>query len=86
MLEVFTDLMQAITKLVKNTDEKIVLESINYLIKCISYLYDRMDLKPIIIDHERISVLSIDNPKLHSIEEVISEESSPFIRAEKILL
>ena len=87
MLDVFPDLVQAITKLVKIPNEKIVLESINYLIICISYLYDRMGLKPYIIDdHKRDSILSSDNPKLRSIEEVKSEDSSPFIRAEKMLL
>ena len=85
MLDVFTDLMQAITKLIKNTNEKTVLESINYLIKCMCYLYERMGLKPYIAeDLKRDSVLS-GEIKLHSIEEVHSEESSPFVR-DRVLL
>ena len=86
MLDVFTDLMQAITKLIKNMNEKIVLESINYLIKCMSYLYDRMGLKPYIMEeYKRDSIVLDEKNRLESIEEVKSEENSPFVR-EKLLL
>lgn len=79
MIDVFLDLIQAFTKLIKNTNEKIVLESLNYLIKCISYLYSKLSMKPFLPEeHRRVSILS--GMKLKSIEEAISEECSPFLK------
>lgn len=76
MLDVFLDLVQALSKLVKNTNEKIVLESLNYIIKCINYLYSQLNMSPFSEEQRRVSVLNII--RLHSIEEVRSEECSPF--------
>ena len=85
MLDVFTDLMQAITKLIKNTNEKIVLESISYLVKCMAYLYERMGMKPFVIEDLKRDSVVYSETKLHSIEEVHSEENSPFVR-DRLLL
>lgn len=76
MLDVFLDLVQALSKLVKNTNEKIVIESLNYIIKCINYLYSQMNMSPFSEEQRRVSLLNVI--RLHSIEEVRSEECSPF--------
>lgn len=77
MLEVFTDLIQALLKLLKNSSESIVLQSLCYLTQSITFLYSLMGLNPLLLPNNEPRPLILKEHRLESIEE--TEEGSPFI-------
>jgi hypothetical protein len=80
LLEVYPDLVQSITKLIKNRNDKIVLESINYLVKSLRFLYDTLRINPNFCQKTNnifsFSELSINQNRLKSITEFSNELST----------
>lgn len=81
MLEVFTDLIQALLKLLKNSSEPIVLQSLTYLTQSITFIYSLMCLPPLLLPNKDPKPLILKQFRLESIEE--TEEGSPFIEPSK---
>lgn len=80
LLDVYPDLVQSITKLIKNRNEKIVLESISYLVKSLRFLYDTLKINPNFCQKMNsifsFSDLSINQNRLRSIAEISNEIST----------